>query len=117
MAAFNFDGSSVLHGPVTATQTVQVGQNLTVSGSIINAEFQTAAAQAAAAQPGFTTLSPLSMTLDLQSGEFKLGVDIPPSVLRFELPHNHDTWVKLSTLSGLSNGWTSVCWPCHHGGV
>ena len=75
-----------------------------MSGSIINAEFQTAVAQAAAAQPGFTTLSPLSMTLDLQSGEFKLGVDIPESVLRFELPNHPDTWVKLGTLSGLSDG-------------
>ena len=76
VAAFNFDGSSVLHGPVTANQTLTVSQDLTVSGNILNTEFQTAVAQAAAAQPGFTTVSPLSMTLDIPSGEFRLEADL-----------------------------------------
>ena len=73
---FNIDGSSVAQGNLTVLGDTSVSSNLTVSGSILNAEFQTAVAQAAAAQPGFTTVSPLSMTLDVPSGEFRLGVDL-----------------------------------------
>ena len=76
VAAFNYDGSSVLHGPVTANQSLTVTQNLTVNGTITNTAFQTAVAQAAAAQPGFATISPLSMTLDVNTGQFRLEADL-----------------------------------------
>jgi hypothetical protein len=57
-----------------------VGSNLTVSGSITNAEFQTAVAQAAAAQPAFNTASPLEMSLDLGTGDFTLQLQNSPTL-------------------------------------
>ena len=76
VAAFSYDGSSVQHGPVTANQTRTLSQNLTVNGNILKTEFQAALAQASAAQPGFTTVSPLSATLDISSSEFRLEADL-----------------------------------------
>ena len=106
MFNFNIDGSAVAQGDLTVLGDATLNSNLTVNGSITNTEFQTAVAQAAAAQPGFVTMPPLSMALDVPSGEFRLGIDLPPSA--FQLPHNHDTWVKLGTLSGLSEGRVAV---------
>ena len=76
VAAFNYDGSSVLHGPVTANQSLTVPQNLTVSGNITTTAFPTALSQAANAQQVFTAVSPLSMTFDANSGQFKFEADL-----------------------------------------
>ena len=91
VAAFNFDGSSVLHGDVN------VLGDLTCSGTLqgtARTEIQTAINTAqAACQPAFTTASPLQMSLNVNTGNFTL--EAVPGALQTSLDSGQDVTIDV----------------------